>query len=121
MRVAILGASGFIGNRAVEMLHRDGRCEVVPVVRRPAAMALARRFDLAPWVADALDEEALRKAFRGCEAVVSSITGDTRTLVDSVTPLYRAAQAVGVRRIVYLSSASVHGCHRAIFSPPPAG
>ena len=32
-----------------------------------------------------------------------------RTIVDSVAPVYRAADAAGVRRIVYLSTASVHG------------
>ena len=52
-RIAVVGAAGFIGNRAVEMLHLGGGYQVVPVVRRASALALASRFDLQPAIADA--------------------------------------------------------------------
>jgi len=108
-RVAILGAGGFIGNRSVEMLHMGGRHEIVPVVRRASALSLPCRFEIAPRIADANDVEALEAAFSGCDAVVAAIAGDPKTIVDTVTPLYHAAQRAGVRRLVYLSTASVHG------------
>lgn len=107
-RVAILGSGGFIGNRLVEMLHLGGAHTVRPVARRPEAHALAARFALDCRVADACDELSLTRAFAGCSHVVHAVAGPPETIVDSVAPVYRAAAACGVSRIVYLSSASVH-------------
>jgi nucleoside-diphosphate-sugar epimerase len=113
--VAILGAGGFIGNRAVEMLYLGGHARVVPITRRAAGLSLPCRFDLPVRIADAFDERALAAAFSGCDSAVIAIAGDPRTIVESVVPIYRAAKAAGLRRIVYLSTASVHGQ-----SPRPA-
>ena len=107
--VAVVGAAGFIGNRVVEMLHLGGRHIVRPVVRRPQALALSCRFDLRGHLADARDETALTAAFAGCSHVVHAIAGDPKTIVEAIAPAYRAAARAGVRRLVYLSSASVHG------------
>jgi nucleoside-diphosphate-sugar epimerase len=112
--VAVIGANGFIGNRLVEMLTLAGR-PAVPIVRRPSALALPARFDLDGRVADARDEDAMAAALAGCEVAVSAITGDAATIVGSVGPTYRAAHRAGVRRLVHLSSASVHG------QSPPVG
>lgn len=108
-RVAVLGASGFIGNRAVEMLHSSGAFEVRPVVRRASAAALPRRFDLDVRVADGREHEALTAAFQDCDSVVVSVAGPPATIVGVIEPIFQAATAAGVRRLVYLSSASVHG------------
>lgn len=108
-RVAILGANGFVGSRIVEMFHLGGLADVRPVVRSIGALARLSRFDLDWRVADARDQAALCTAFAGCETVIHAIAGDVATIRDSVAPAYRAAQEVGVRRLVYLSSASVHG------------
>jgi 2-alkyl-3-oxoalkanoate reductase len=105
---AVLGASGFIGNRFVEILHLAGM-KVTPIVRRPAALALTARFDLPARVADAFDTKALSSAFSGCDTAVIAVAGDPRTIVALVGPVYRAAEAAGLRRLLYLSTASVHG------------
>ena len=109
MRVAVLGANGFIGNRTVEMLHLGGRAEVRPIVRRVAGMALASRFALDCRLADARDGDALARAFAGCEVVVHTVAGDAQLILDALAPALHAARQAGVRRIVYLSTASVHG------------
>ena len=106
---AVLGASGFIGSRIVEMFHLGGLADVRPVARSMRSLARMSRFNLDWRLADALDQEALRAAFAGCETVIHAIAGDPATIRDSVTPVYRAASDAGVRRLVYLSSASVHG------------
>ncbi len=115
MRVAILGAGGFIGGRIFERWQRPGPYAPRAVVRTSASLARVARFDTPDWrLADARDERALTEAFAGCEVVVHSIVGPERTIIDAVAPVYRAAQQAGVRRLVYLSSASVHGQN-----PPP--
>ena len=53
--------------------------------------------------------DQLEDAFRGCDAVLHLATGDPRVIVGSVRPVHEAASRAGIRRIVYMSSASVHG------------
>ena len=109
MRLAVLGASGFIGARIVERLHLCRRAEIRPVVRNPARLAGPARFALDGRVADGLDRAALAAAMAGCDAVVHAIAGDRRTILGTAEAAYCAAQDAGVRRMIYLSSASVHG------------
>jgi nucleoside-diphosphate-sugar epimerase len=108
-RIAILGAGGFIGNRALELFHRGAKHEVVPVVHRASALALAKRFDLEGRIADGCDEHGLAAAFRGCGTVLAAVAGSPATITGMVCPLIRAARAAKVRRIIYLSSQMVHG------------
>jgi nucleoside-diphosphate-sugar epimerase len=109
LKVAILGANGFIGSRTVEMFHLDGFAEVRPIVRTMYNLARLSRFDLDSRIANAFDQSSLSTAFQGCDIVVHAIAGDHKTIVESLAPTYHAAEAAGVQRLVYLSSASVHG------------
>jgi nucleoside-diphosphate-sugar epimerase len=108
-RVAVLGANGFIGARVVEMLHLGRGADVRPIVRSAASYAPLSRFALDGRVADGFDREALRRAFEGCDVVVHSIAGSPEVILGTLRPVYRAAGEAGVRRLIYLSSASVHG------------
>ncbi len=112
MKIALLGASGFVGTRLVERGVLGGAAQVRPVVRSYASLARLSRFDpdaLDYRMADARDEKALTSAFEGCEAVVHAIVGNPDVITGSVAPAYRAACRAKVRRLVFLSSASVHG------------
>lgn len=109
MKIAVIGASGFIGNRLVEQFLLGGQHQVVPIVRQPCRLALAARFDV-PWqIADALDATALTRALQGCDAVVHAALGDPRQIEAMPAALATAAAAAGVSRVIYLSTASVHG------------
>jgi nucleoside-diphosphate-sugar epimerase len=109
MSVAVVGANGFIGTRLVESLNLGGRHTVVPVVRRASSLALSARFALDWRIGDALDAVSLAAALDGCDTVVHAALGDPRQIAAMPAVLCEAAAAVGVQRIVYLSSASVHG------------
>jgi nucleoside-diphosphate-sugar epimerase len=113
-RVAVLGAGGFVGGRTVEMLHLRAVADVRPVVRTIPGLARSARFDLDGRVADAFDQAALTAAFAGVDVVVHAVAGSADVVVGTIAPVYRAASAAGVQRLVYLSSASVHGQ-----APPP--
>jgi len=108
-KIAVLGASGFIGTRIVEMFTLNEWAEVRPVIRNYSSLARLSRFNLDSRAADAFDQNALEAAFQGCEIVVHAVAGDINTVLGTLTPVYQAAQKAGVRRLVYLSSASVHG------------
>lgn len=109
LKLAILGANGFIGGRLVEFLHLTGEYKVCPIVRNFPGLARLARFDLDWRIADARDEGALKKAFEGCDLLVHAVTGDEKMIADTLAPVYRAAQSRKIKRMVYLSSASVHG------------
>lgn len=116
MRIAIIGASGFIGTRLVERFHLGGgEHSIVAIVRRASSLALPARFHLETQIADALDTDAMARAFSGCDVVIHTALGDTAQIERMPSALCHAAAAAGVRRLIYLSSASVHGQN------PPAG
>ncbi|PTY05446.1 hypothetical protein DB347_13780 [Opitutaceae bacterium EW11] len=109
MKVAIIGANGFIGSRLVEHFHLGGTHQVVPVVRKPASLALPARFAVEWRLGDALDQTSLAQALQGCEVVVHAAIGDPVQIERMPEVLCAACAVAGIKRVVYLSSASVHG------------
>lgn len=115
IRVAILGASGFIGSRAVELFTLTNAAKIRAIVRSYSSLPSVARFDLDFRVCDARDRAGLQKAFNDCDVVVHAVLGNPDVIEGTIEPVYSAAQAAGVRRLIYLSSASVHG------QAPPVG
>lgn len=111
MKIAIVGAAGFIGTRLIEHFHlaKEPSVALTALVRRPEGLALPARFAIETCVADPLDVDTMARAFSGCTAVVHCATGDAAHLERMPAALCMAASAAGVRRAIYLGSASVHG------------
>jgi nucleoside-diphosphate-sugar epimerase len=107
--VAVLGANGFIGSRLVEWLLWNDVATVRPIVRSINSMVRAARFDLDCRVADATDRGGLPLHLKGCEVLFHCVVGPPHTILKSAEVAYQAAADAGVRRLVYLSSAVVHG------------
>jgi len=74
-------------------------------------MARLARFDLDCRVADATDGSALATQLKGCEILFHCVVGGRDTILKSAETAYRAGSGAGVHRLVYLSSAVVHGHH----------
>jgi len=104
MKVAVIGSSGFVGSHVLRVL-RAGGDDARAVVRNPRFAAT----DENCRIADALDVYALRDALAGCECVVLSVLGTQEVILGTLAPVYAAAQAVGIRRIAYISTGVVHG------------
>lgn len=106
LRVGVVGASGYVGRRLVPEL-RDQGAVVRAIVRRPNA-DLEQVRDVEVVLADALDREALGRAFEGLDVVywlVHSMGagGDFAELDrQAARNAAEAAEAAGVRQIVYL-------------------
>ena len=110
--VAVLGANGFVGFRLVEWLILHQLAHVRPIVRSFQSLARLARFDLDTLdcrIADATITEDLAAQLSGCEILFHCIVGDHKTILKSAEAAYRASAQAGVKRIVYLSSAVVHG------------
>ncbi len=109
MKIAITGASGFIGSRLVENFVLNRKAEVIPVVRRYSSLALLSRFKLPSKVCDILDRESLADAFSGCDAVIHAALGDAKQIIKMAESVYWAAEKAHVKRISVLSTASIYG------------
>jgi nucleoside-diphosphate-sugar epimerase len=109
MKWAVLGASGFVGSRFVEKMLLTGKGDVRPIVRNFPSLARLSRFELDWRVTELSDVPRLTKALEGCDVILHSIVGDETSILGTIAPVYEAARLAGVRRIVYLSTSSVHG------------
>lgn len=117
-RIAVTGATGFVGRDLVRALNERG-AHVIAVVRDPAR---ARGLEAEPAVADLGDEDALAGAFRGADAVFANAglvsIGQHRmaTLravnVEGTRNVLRAMARAGVQRVVLTSSATVYAPRR---------
>jgi 2-alkyl-3-oxoalkanoate reductase len=114
MKVAIIGAGGFVGARLIESFHLADGPTIVAVARHPARLALAHRFCIDLRAGDPLEVKSLAGALSGCGAAVHVAEGDATQRKRMPVVLCRAAAEAGVRRLVFLSSAAVHGP-----TPPP--
>lgn len=111
MKIAVTGATGFVGTNLVRTLDAAG-AEVVPIVRRATGLANEQ-------VVFGFERAALRPALAGCEAVVHAAAVMHRrgaTLdeyealnVRGTQALCEAAEDAGVRRMVLLGSVKVYG------------
>ncbi|MEO5822484.1 MAG: NAD(P)-dependent oxidoreductase [Vicinamibacteraceae bacterium] len=119
-RIAVTGASGFIGS-AVLRAALGRRLAVTGFSRR--ALAVDGAVDGAEWVrGDLADRRLLESALRGADAVVHAAGLAHRTgglppdawriaNVDGTRAVVEAAAAVGVGRVVVVSSVAVYGSH----------
>jgi uncharacterized protein YbjT (DUF2867 family) len=95
MKVAVLGATGFVGRALVAVLEREPEVDVVAISRH------------GPVVADATDADALARAFEGVDVVyylVHSLGSSNFSSVDTRAAETVAEQAAraGARQIVFL-------------------
>ncbi|HEX2543521.1 MAG TPA: NAD-dependent epimerase/dehydratase family protein [Ramlibacter sp.] len=112
-RIAVTGASGFIGRPLVRHLHACGR-EVTAVSRHAWPAPAGVRCVHVP----AYSEHALHDAFAGADAVVhlaalahrrNAPEADFASSVAAVDTAVRAAALAGVRRFLFMSSIGVNG------------
>lgn len=111
-RVAVTGASGFIGRHLIEAL-RAAETQVVALSRGPVEIE-----DVEWRRTDVLDPEALAEALRGCEAVVHLAAvnkwGSDRARhaedvnVEGIRNVLRAANLAHVSRLVFPSTGKVY-------------
>src|SRR5215813_1411838 len=106
MRVAITGASSFVGNRIVEQFYLGKIHEVVPIVRSNSSLALLARFNLPCRVCSHYDATKLVEAIEGCDTIAHTALGaEPERMAEAI---YGAADKTGLRRLVVLSSASIY-------------
>ena len=111
MRIAVVGASGFIGLRFCETLLESDTDEVVPVVRSFSSLAVLARsvYPLGWRVTSFQDAKSLAIAMRDCDACVHVGIGDAAQIPAMARTVYKACVIARVKRLVWMSSSSVLG------------
>jgi putative NADH-flavin reductase len=103
MKIAVIGATGGIGQKVVEQALEKGH-EVVAVMRNPQALALSGK-RLEKRAADVTDAESVRKAIDGTEVVVSAIGTNvvkqpTTLCTDGIANIISAMRELNVIRLI---------------------
>lgn len=114
----LTGATGFIGGAILDRLLREGE-RVLTLVRREEAAREVAAKGVHPVLGDLLNPATYRDALRGCDLLVHAAglnafcPADPRPLYEVNTEgtraLLQVAGEVGVKRIVYTSSAVTIG------------
>lgn len=122
--VLVTGGGGYVGSALVPALLKKGYAVNVLdlfIFRPAAAFAWHKDAHVSCFQGDIRDEEAVRRAVLGCDAVIhlAAISNDPSFELnpawgksvnyDAFYPLVRAARAAGVKRFVFASSSSVYG------------
>jgi nucleoside-diphosphate-sugar epimerase len=116
-QIAVTGASGMLGVYIARALLAAG-ARVRGVVRNPDKASFLAREGVAFAKADLEDRDALTRAFRGCDAIVSNAAlysvrnsrwdDNYRANKVGTENVYEAAGAAGVRRVIQISTFGVY-------------
>jgi nucleoside-diphosphate-sugar epimerase len=114
MKIAVFGASGFVGTTLIERLRADHMAESQAFIRGfGSAWRLARTGSPLRTV-DITSASAVAEALNGYTHVVNCTRGDSTVMLTGLANLLAACKANKVKRFVHLSSVAVYG------DPPPA-
>ncbi len=106
-KVAIIGASGFVGAGIIRAALASTAVLPVACMRRPSRELEA--LGVATALCDATDAIALGRALDGATHAVNCVLGSPATMVTATRNLCAAARQQGLRRIVHMSSMAVYG------------
>ena len=109
MKVLIIGSTGTLG-RQIAKKAIDAGFQVRCMVRRPRKASYLQEWGCELTQGDLLNSDEIKYALKGVDAVIDSATSrpdDSRSVYetdwDGKLNLYRACEAVGVKRVVFLS------------------
>ena len=112
----ITGATGFIGNRLVEMLGQSPNTEVRALVHQFMNASRIARFPIKMFGGSLLDRDAVAAAMNDVHVVFHLAYGThgtaeerRRTTIEGTRIVCEEALRVGVQRFVYTSTFSVYG------------
>ena len=108
-RVAVVGASGFVGTALTERLVASGTAEVVPIIHSSGNAWRLLRMGIPLKIVDLHNRSELDKALEGCTHIVNCSRGDESVMIKGFKNLLDAARSARVQTFVHLSSVAVYG------------
>ena len=114
IKIAIVGASGFLGAALTERLYFTGRYSFTPIIHSFGRAWRLARFPIEIRRANILDYEETRKAIAGHNVVVNCTRGGEAVLKNGLRNITRAARETGAQKFIHISSLAIYGA-----DPPP--
>ena len=107
-KVALLGASGFLGMAIFDRLQKQGR-QVVPYIHSSGNAWRLARLGVPLQRVDIMSRRSLAAALTGCTHVINCSRGGNSVMIDGLKNLIAAAALARVQRLVHVSSVAVYG------------
>lgn len=114
MKVAVFGASGFVGSTVVERLLARGDVETEVFIHSFGNAWRLARAAVPMKTLDVQSASDVKAALKDCTHVVNCTRGSSQVMLGGLKNILSAAKENKVRRFVHLSSVAVYG------DPPPA-
>ena len=118
MKIVMIGASGFVGTRLIDLLRAEGANYEI----RNIDLQQSHFFPEVTEIGDVRDREGMRRALKGADAVVllaaqhrddvSPVSLYYDTNVGGMESTLEAMEANGVKRMVFFSSVAVYGLNK---------
>ena len=112
IRVAIFGASGFVGATLAERLLQQ-KIPFTAAIHNTGSAGRLARHGIPLSVVDVGSPATIREALHGCTHVVNCTRGSDEAMIGGLENLLAEAKRHGVQRFVHISSVAVYG------DPPP--
>ena len=109
MRVAVFGASGFVGATLVERLRRRRDLEVRALIHSAGNAWRLARWGMPLGFTDLLSRGSIAEALKGCTHVVNCTRGSEDVMLIGLKNLLSEARAQKIQRFIHLSSVAVYG------------
>lgn len=117
MKITLIGASGFVGTRLIDLLHKSNRYELQNIDKQQSPF-----FPELTVIGDVRDKEKLTELLKGTDIVVL-LAAEHRDDVSPLSLYYEvnvggmqntlaAMESNGIKRIVFTSSVAVYGLNK---------
>jgi len=113
-RLAIIGASGFVGSALTEYAADHAGLDVMPFCHSTGGASRLAHRGMSIRQLDLMDRAAVDTALSGVDYVVNCSRGGDRLMLSGLENLLHACSKGSVKKLVHLSSVAVYG------DPPPA-
>lgn len=108
-KVAVVGASGFVGSALCERLYFRREADLVPLIHSSGNAARLSRLPIELRSVNLLKRDELTAALSDVDVVVNCSRGDNRVMLDGLRHMIAAARAAGVRKFIHISSLLIYG------------
>jgi nucleoside-diphosphate-sugar epimerase len=110
MKIAVLGAGGFVGSRYIEhsVLSQSAH-QFTPIVRSPRGLARLCKLGINPRLLDSSNPNDLTQALLNHDVVLNLAIGKPDAILDDARQVYQSCLNARVKSLICISSAVVFG------------
>jgi len=108
-RIAIFGASGFVGSALIERLFFDKGYDFVPFIHSFGNAARLARLPIELKPIDILDVNQVNKALAGCNVVVNCSRGSTAMMIKGLKNMIDSSRKNKVEKFIHIGSIAIYG------------